>query len=55
MMEQIAETEQWRLDGNCLKCRRAEHCGKPCTAQKRRKRAILTDMQTRHLKGGSNK
>ena len=29
------ETEQWKLNGDCKKCRRAEHCRKKCTANKR--------------------
>lgn len=31
----IPETEQWQLNGDCKKCRRAEHCRKPCTARKK--------------------
>lgn len=31
----IPETEQWQLNGNCDKCRRAEFCRKSCTAKKR--------------------
>ena len=31
----IPETEQWKLNGDCNKCRRAEHCRKKCTANKR--------------------
>lgn len=31
-------TEQWKAEGNCEKCRRNQHCNKrkPCTAHKRR-------------------
>lgn len=29
------ETEQWKLNGDCKKCRRAEHCRKMCKARKR--------------------
>lgn len=28
--EEIPETEQWLLSGDCDKCRRAKHCSKPC-------------------------
>lgn len=31
----IPETEQWQLNGDCNKCRRAEYCRKSCTARKR--------------------
>ena len=31
----IPETEQWKLKGDCKKCRRAEHCRKHCTAHKK--------------------
>ena len=29
------ETEQWKLNGDCKKCRRAEFCRKKCAASKR--------------------
>ena len=31
----IPETDQWKLNGNCDKCRRANYCNKPCGAKKR--------------------
>lgn len=31
----IPETDQWKLNGNCDKCRRANYCNKPCTAKKK--------------------
>ena len=30
-MERIQENEQWKLDGDCRKCRRDKYCSKPCT------------------------
>jgi len=36
-----ADNERWLTDGDCSKCRRAKYCSKPCTRQKRRKKAIL--------------
>ena len=30
----IPETEQWKTNGDCNKCRRAEYCNKECTARK---------------------
>ena len=38
------ENERWLTDGNCSKCRRQKYCSKPCTAQKRRKTAIMRAM-----------
>lgn len=40
-MAKIAETEQWLLSGDCLKCRRNKHCSKPCTKNKIRTNSIL--------------
>ena len=31
----IPETDQWKLNGDCDKCRRAEFCRKSCTAKKK--------------------
>lgn len=38
-MEQIQENEQWKLNGNCEKCRRNNYCSKPCTHRNRRIRS----------------
>ena len=38
-MEQIQKNEQWKLNGNCEKCRRNNYCSKPCTRYNRRIRA----------------
>lgn len=38
---QIAECEQWKLNGNCEKCRRKEYCHTACAAQKRRKERAM--------------
>ena len=40
-MEQIQENEQWKLSGNCEKCRRNNYCSKACTRHNRRIRAEL--------------
>lgn len=37
----IPETEQWKLNGDCNKCRRAEFCRKECTASKRASKRVL--------------
>lgn len=40
-MEKINENEQWRLNGDCSKCRREKYCSTPCTHYKRRESAEL--------------
>lgn len=40
-MEQIQENEQWKLNGNCKKCRRSNYCSKACTRYNRQIRAEL--------------
>lgn len=42
--------ERWLSDGNCLLCRRAKYCKKPCKAQRERKAAIIKAMQEHHAK-----
>ena len=40
-MENINESEQWKLQGDCSKCRRESYCNKRCSAVKNRvKRAV---------------
>lgn len=29
----IDASEQWKLSGDCDKCRKQKYCGKPCTAR----------------------
>ena len=38
------DNERWLTDGNCMYCRKKGYCGKSCTAQKRRKQAIIQQM-----------
>lgn len=40
-MERIQENEQWKLEGNCRKCRRAKYCSKPCTHCRRSNQAEI--------------
>ena len=35
-MENIDENEQWKLNGDCSKCRRGNYCSTQCTHRKRR-------------------
>lgn len=41
-MEQIQENEQWKLNGDCEKCRRSNYCSTPCTCHNRRIRSEFT-------------
>lgn len=45
-MEQIQENEQWKLNGNCKKCRRNNYCSKSCTRHNKRIRAEITGLVT---------
>ena len=36
MNAQIPETDQWKLHGDCEKCRRESYCHTKCGAKKRR-------------------
>ena len=40
-MERIEQNEQWKLQGDCTKCRRNNYCSKPCTRCNRAARARL--------------
>lgn len=35
------ETDQWKLNGDCDKCRRSEFCRKSCTAKKKANARLL--------------
>ena len=39
-MGNIPTSEQWKLKGECSKCRRANYCSKDCSAVKKRKTKI---------------
>ena len=39
-MNNIPITDQWKLDGECGKCRRANYCSKDCRPTKNRKKKI---------------
>lgn len=40
-MENIPISDQWKLEGECSKCRRANYCSKDCSAVKKRKTKIV--------------
>lgn len=43
------DNERWMSDGDCTHCRRKAYCKKACTAQKRRKEAIIRQMIERRM------
>lgn len=43
-MERIQENEQWKLKGNCEKCRRNNYCSTPCNRHNKRVRAEFTGL-----------
>lgn len=54
-MDKINETEQWKLQGDCSKCRRKEYCRKQCSAAKKEventiKRAIYDSKIGRRIR-----
>lgn len=48
MEEKIPESDQWKLGGNCMICRRVKYCHTTCKAQKLRKAAIIDAMRKEH-------
>ena len=51
-MNNISETDQWLLTGECNKCRKQSYCRKPCTAVKREfkkglEQAVMTALADR--------
>ena len=44
MNNQIPETDQWKLNGNCDKCRRKEYCHTKCGASKRRWKGLYNTL-----------
>ena len=43
MNEQILETDQWKFNGNCNKCRRQNYCSKCCSAFNKQVRKNLSE------------
>lgn len=41
-MENINQTNQWELNGDCAKCRRRNYCSRDCTAKRKKDQEILT-------------
>lgn len=43
-MNKIPENEQWKLIGDCDKCRRKNYCKTKCTINKKRTKAYVRDL-----------
>ena len=41
-LNNINDSEQWKLHGDCSKCRREAHCQKKCTARKHKTDLLST-------------
>lgn len=51
----IPETEQWKLDGDCSKCRKDAYCDKECKARKKLVKAKLAEMLSNAFNKAVNK
>lgn len=40
----MENSEQWKLQGKCPLCRKANYCSKECTAHKRSKEAFVNGL-----------
>lgn len=45
----ISKTEQWKLSGDCSKCRRKSYCNKRCTAHIRYEKSILRNAVSNYV------
>ena len=48
-MAKIDEAEQWKLSGDCSKCRRKNYCSKDCVRYNRRTEAELYSLVANKL------
>lgn len=55
MENQIPETEQWLLEGDCDKCRKEKYCDKDCSAYKKTVAKALHDAYMKALKNAQSK
>ncbi len=55
MENQIPETEQWLLDGDCDKCRKEKYCDKDCSAYKKTVAKALHDAYIKALRNAQSK
>lgn len=43
------ENEQWKLNGDCSKCRRRDYCSKPCTKHNQRATQMIHDFVAKKI------
>ena len=55
MENQIPETEQWLLEGDCDKCRKEKYCDKDCSAYKKTVAKALHDAYIKALRNAQSK
>lgn len=55
MENQIPETEQWLLEGDCDKCRKEKYCDKDCSAYKKTVAKALHDAYMKALRNAQSK
>ena len=53
--EKIPETDQWKLDGDCDKCRKKNYCSKECKAAKVAFRVHMMELVNQMIKGAEDK
>ena len=51
MVKSIDESEQWKLDGLCSKCRKQKYCGSVCKAAKTSDRREIQQLVANHMFG----
>ena len=58
VMERPEQNEQWKLSGDCSKCRRSSYCTKPCSANKRVNHQLMQSLvanKMNEMTGGAMK
>lgn len=55
MENQIPETEQWLLEGDCDKCRKEKYCDKDCSAYKKTVAKALHNAYMKALRNAQSK
>ena len=50
-MKSIDESEQWKLGGQCSKCRRQKYCGTACKAARTSDRREIQQLVANHMFG----
>lgn len=51
MIRSVDESEQWKLDGLCSKCRKQKYCGSVCKAARESNRKEIQQLVANHMFG----